>query len=70
MMPPSTGRDPAASDLESPLDEAEFKMSRAAFDHCLLTMDLHVVNGLPDTTKIGEFLLNTAKMSRDAKMCH
>lgn len=27
-------------------------------------------NWLPDTANIGEFLLNTAKMSRDAKMCY
>lgn len=27
-------------------------------------------NWLLDTTNIGKFLLNTAKMSRDAKMCY
>lgn len=63
---PRTGRDPAGSDLESHLDEA-FKMSRDAFDHCLLTLDLHVVTGSQTRRKLENF---SAKMSRDAKMCH
>lgn len=64
---PCPGRDSAGSDLESHLDEAEFKMPRDAFDHCLLTMDLHVVTGSQTRRKLENF---SAKMSRDAKMCH
>lgn len=64
---PCPGRDSTGSDLESHLDEAEFKMSRDAFDHCLLTMDLHVVTGSQTRRKLENF---SAKMSRDAKMCH
>lgn len=52
---PSTGRDSAASDSESHLDEAEFKKSRDAFDHCLLMMDLHVVTGSQTRRKLENF---------------
>lgn len=66
---PSTGRDSTASDSESHLDEAEFKMSCDAFDPCLPTMDLHVVTGSQTRRKLENFSwtqLKWAEMPRCA----
>ena len=41
----SIARDSAASDFENNLHEVVFKMSRDAFDHSLLMMDLYMVTG-------------------------
>lgn len=44
-VPCSIAKDSAANDLESNFCDIVFKMSRDAFDHSLLMMDLYMVTG-------------------------